>query len=84
MTLLLNMDSVRSGSPLFSGSDQVELPSVAQGNLISFDPEEESRDRANVIQDKLVSTSQDSIRDSNRGYLHRQCRIVLVRASRLV
>ena len=55
------MDSVRSSSPLFSGSDRVELRSVAQGNLISFDPEEESRDRANVIQDKLVSTSQDSI-----------------------
>ena len=55
------MDSVRSSSPLFSGSGRVELPSVAQGNLISSDPEEESRDRANVIQDKLASTSRDSI-----------------------
>ena len=52
------MDSVRSSSPLFSDSDRLELPSLAQGNLISFDPEEESRNRANVSQDRIVSTSQ--------------------------
>ena len=52
------MDSVRSSSPLFSDSDRLELPSLAKGNLISFDPEEESRDRANVSQDRIVSTSQ--------------------------
>ena len=52
------MDSVRSSSPLFSASDRLELPSLAQGNLISFDPEEGSRDRANVSQDRIVSTSQ--------------------------
>ena len=52
------MDSVRSSSPLFNDSDRLELPSLAQGNLISFDPEEESRNRANVSQDRIVSTSQ--------------------------
>ena len=52
------MDSVRSSSPLFSDSDRLELPSLAQGNLISFDPEEESRNRANISQDRIVSTSQ--------------------------
>ena len=52
------MDSVRSSSPLFSDSDRLELPSLAQGNLISFDPEEESRNRSNVSQDRIVSTSQ--------------------------
>ena len=52
------MDSVRSSSPLFSDSDRLELPSLAQGNLISFDHEEESGDRANVSQDMMVSTSQ--------------------------
>ena len=52
------MDSVRSSSPLFSDSDRLELPSLAQGNLISFDPEEEPRNRANVIQDRIVLSSQ--------------------------
>ena len=52
------MDSVRSSSPLLSDSDRLELSSLAQGNLISFDPEEESRNRANVSQDRIVSTSQ--------------------------
>ena len=41
-------------SLLFSDSDRL----VAQGNLISFDPEEGSRNRANVSQDRIVSTSQ--------------------------
>ena len=49
------MDSVRSSGSLFSDS---ELPSLSQENLISFDPEEESRNGANVSQDRLVSTSQ--------------------------
>ena len=53
------MDSVRSSSPLFSDSDRLELPSLAQGNLISFNPEAESRDRVNVSQYRIVvSTSQ--------------------------
>ena len=51
------MDSIRSSSPLFSDSDRLELPSLAQGNLISFDPEEESRN-SNVSQDRIVLISQ--------------------------
>ena len=47
------MNSVRSSSPLFSDSDRLELPSLAQDNLISVDPEE-SRNN----QDRIVSTSQ--------------------------
>ena len=34
------------------------MPSLAQGNLICFDPELESRGRANVNQDSIMSTSQ--------------------------
>ena len=49
------MDSVRSSSHLFSESDRLELPSLVQGDLISFDPEEDSRNRANVSQDRLTS-----------------------------
>ena len=51
------MDSVRSSSPLFSDSDRLELPSLAQGNLISFDPEEESRNKTSDSQDRVVSNS---------------------------
>ena len=51
------MDSVRSSSPLFSDSDRLELPSLAQGNLISFDPEEESRNKTSGSQDRVVSNS---------------------------
>ena len=51
------MNSVRSGSPLFSDSDRLELPSLAQGNLISFDPEEESRNKTSGSQDRVGSNS---------------------------
>ena len=51
------MDSVRSSSPLFSDSDRLELSSLAQGNLISFDPEEESRNETSGSQDRVVSNS---------------------------
>ena len=51
------MDSVRSSSPLFSDSDRLELPSLAQGNLFSIDPEEESRNKTSGSQDRVVSNS---------------------------
>ena len=40
------MDDVRSKSSLFSDSDRCDLPSLAQGNLISFAIEDEVKGRS--------------------------------------
>ena len=61
---------------LFSDSDRLGLPSLAQGSSFLLTLKRSSRDRASVSQDRLVSTIQSII-------CAQMCWIVLVRESRI-